>query len=1101
MIQKDEIKQRRQEIAEIRHADSVYRDIVARENERENHEKRWFWELLQNAKDSIEKNKTIKIKLEITEDQVSFSHTGNPFELDDILSLIIQGSSKNNKEGKTGRFGTGFITTYLLSRKVRIQGKLINNQGCFNFLLDRDAVNNSDFLDLQRKSNDEFDSSIRDCSYLDEEEYQTKFTYYLEDKGRETANIGLKFFDELIPIVQLFNEQIESVTIINNENTKTYKKNLISSYKENSISEWQTFTVIDGIDKPCFKAYIQKNEEFDSCIITEKQDDKEIITTLNNNYPRLFYTFPLIGTEDIGIPIIVNSECFNPRVERDGIYLNDDNQVNKAILEKSIKESLKTFAELFNIKNISGIYELFNFTTSKNYDWIDHDWLKLIKIDIINSLSSMNIIQFYKSNNEYTCLNNLTIPYTENIANIQDIWELFSYISGKNIPMESEHINWINVSKNISQIMNKNICDFNFILDINKLIIFIENKKTLVELKNSLNDVFRWLNMFYALIIKEKEIFPLDKNIALNQKGNLIKTENISWDKCEDDELLNLSDLINLNFYDNLFSRDIIKTSINSVKEISTQYITEQVLLALNNKSEMEYNNTNYQKCNARFLKWLIIEDKKETIKDLKILFGMGKKENEELICDHFPKSEPLPLAPKSYIKIEFPLYANLIREKDCLNEIYNEFLSEDDYNYLDKNGFIYRKPLIKKSTKATLSILEDILINEKDMDELKNNEGKLKKDFLIELSDFAYLTTTEGHIYDRNTTQKSSLERIIFFLTEAVEKDMFLDKDIQEINISDTEKPILIKLRQCRWIHRAKRLSWICVKTEDSETKYIKETPSSKNISELLKGDDILVRILRGEKQQKFLNKLNVSVSDLIRSTLSSEELKLNWDRAIINMITSNADPELVQEIFNDPNIKNVYEKKKRDRELIKRNQSIGKLIEDLFREYIEKIKDSGISINITREPFGSDFLLSEESSDLVNNDGQCEGFKLNEWLVELKATGREYAAMTQLQAETAKNKKENYALIVVPLDGTEPDINYLKKNAKVVVDIGTRMGDVLQDFNEFEQRKTKLHIGKDGISVKLEDQNIRFLISTNIWNNYGKSIEDLIYLISKKA
>ena len=133
MIQKEQIKQERQRIAGTIHADSVYRDIVARENEREDYEKRWFWELLQNAKDSVEENQSIKVKIEITDDQISFLHTGSPFELDDILSLIIQGSSKNNKEGKTGKFGTGFITTYLLSKEVCITGKLTNDLGCFSF--------------------------------------------------------------------------------------------------------------------------------------------------------------------------------------------------------------------------------------------------------------------------------------------------------------------------------------------------------------------------------------------------------------------------------------------------------------------------------------------------------------------------------------------------------------------------------------------------------------------------------------------------------------------------------------------------------------------------------------------------------------------------------------------------------------------------------------------------------------------------------------------------------------------------------------------------------------------------------------------------------
>jgi hypothetical protein len=306
MIQKEQIQQRRQHIAEVRHADSVYRDIVARENEREDYEKRWFWELLQNAKDSVEDNQSIQVKIEISENEISFSHTGNPFELDDILSLIIQGSSKNNKEGKTGRFGTGFMTTYLLSKEVYITGKLNDNQGCFHFLLNRDATDNEHFFKLQQESNKEFDESIREESYLGVDKFQTKFTYSLGEKGKATAKVGLQCLDELIPITQLFNEQIESVIVVENGSSKTFSKTLIKTHELGSINEWEITTLIDGSVNTCLKAYIQKDEKF---------------FPLTKNYPRLYYTFPLIGTEEIGIPIIINSTQFDPRVERDGVYL------------------------------------------------------------------------------------------------------------------------------------------------------------------------------------------------------------------------------------------------------------------------------------------------------------------------------------------------------------------------------------------------------------------------------------------------------------------------------------------------------------------------------------------------------------------------------------------------------------------------------------------------------------------------------------------------------------------------------------------------------------------------------------------------------------
>jgi hypothetical protein len=361
-------------------------------------------------------------------------------------------------------------------------------------------------------------------------------------------------------------------------------------------------------------------------------------------------------------------------------------------------------------------------------------------------------------------------------------------------------------------------------------------------------------------------------------------------------------------------------------------------------------------------------------------------------------------------------------------------------------------------------------------------------------LTDFAYLTTTDGHIYGRNTTQKSSLERFKFLLSEAVEKDTFFDSDIQEVTIEGLENPI--HFRKCLWVYRAKHLNWVNVKTEskNSETKFINETPSSKNLSEILKGDESLVKTIRGLRQQNFLNKLGVGVSDLIRNTLPTDELRLSWDKAITNMITSDADPELVQEIFNDPNIRKEYEKRLNERKLINRNQTIGKLIEDLFKEYIEQLRESGVIINIHREPFGSDYILTEESSDLVNNENQREGFRINNWLVELKATGKEHASMTPLQAKTATEQKDNYSLIVVPLDGTEPDIEYLRRNAKVISSIGHKIDTVFSDFNEVEIKKNKLNNGQDGISVTIEDQNIRFRVSSAVWSSGQTDIETFI-------
>jgi hypothetical protein len=432
-----------------------------------------------------------------------------------------------------------------------------------------------------------------------------------------------------------------------------------------------------------------------------------------------------------------------------------------------------------------------------------------------------------------------------------------------------------------------------------------------------------------------------------------------------------------------------------------------------------------------------------------------------------------------------------LVRDKDCLNEVYNEFLDEFDYEFLDKNKFIHKSPLVTKTENASIKLLEHLLVNEEDLNLLRDEEGLLKNKFEITYSDFAYLTAADGFIYARNTTQKSSYERLKFLLTEAVEKDIFFDSDIQEVNIEGIDFPI--SFRKCRWVYRAKRLNWVNIKTEGetTETKFVSETPSSKNLSELIKSDEALVKTIRGSRQQSFLNKLGVGVSDLIRNTLANDELKLSWDMAITNMITSDANPELVQEIFNDPNVRKEYEKRLNERKLIARNQTIGKLIEDLFTEYIESLRESGATINIKREPFGSDYIISEESSDFVNSKNEREAFKINNWLIELKATKMTHASMTPLQAKTATEQKEKYSLVVVPLSDSEPDIEYLRRNAKVITNIGHRIETVFRDFTDVENKKDILSDGQNGISVNIEDQNIRFKVSSDIWLSEPTNIE----------
>lgn len=68
------------------------------------------------------------MRIEIRDDKLIFAHNGDPFRVSDLESLVAQYSSKaeenNVNTETTGKYGTGFITTYIVSRKVRIKGLL-----------------------------------------------------------------------------------------------------------------------------------------------------------------------------------------------------------------------------------------------------------------------------------------------------------------------------------------------------------------------------------------------------------------------------------------------------------------------------------------------------------------------------------------------------------------------------------------------------------------------------------------------------------------------------------------------------------------------------------------------------------------------------------------------------------------------------------------------------------------------------------------------------------------------------------------------------------------------------------------------------------------
>lgn len=126
MSYSDKLKQSQQKAYSAQTATKILKDLDdLRMGENKASERRWIWELLQNAKDVGFED--VKVSVEVNFDKsnsfVEFRHNGKPFSVDNITFLIEQVSTKERKliEGEkpktTGKFGTGRLFKILCQVK------------------------------------------------------------------------------------------------------------------------------------------------------------------------------------------------------------------------------------------------------------------------------------------------------------------------------------------------------------------------------------------------------------------------------------------------------------------------------------------------------------------------------------------------------------------------------------------------------------------------------------------------------------------------------------------------------------------------------------------------------------------------------------------------------------------------------------------------------------------------------------------------------------------------------------------------------------------------------------------------------------------------
>ena len=512
---------------------------------------RWIWELIQNAKDCP--NSSGQIDIEINFDQagrkVEFKHNGKLFTTKNIVYLIEQVSTKERTRdsASTGKFGTGFLTTNLLSPIVTISGLLHDEEDAdiaqFEVTLDRSGNSIDELKASIKNSCEQLESNTTNISYsITGNEMNTAFAYILDDSGVTAAQNGLENFLITAPYVFAFVSELNKITINNNGEVSVYTRT-----QEGVTHSSNVFVSRICKNDSCKPINILtiKDDTLMLAVEIKRYNHENHIVSYDEKLPRLFCDFPLLGTHDFSFPVVINSRNFDPNEPRNGIILyGNDSAQNKSILEKACN-LYASLIEYFVQNEYKDIYNVVRLSAIERKDWIDQQWYEEEVISILKqtiSESQMFIMvngSKQKLYDEWESDENIFL-LSDDVKEIRDsVWCLSSQL------FPHKHVQFEDVDNWYHSLWNE--CRNYGVIE---LINEVEKIGTLAKLEKIIPDAIEWLKQLYSLIYgkcsENSEISRRDNKIFPNQHGDFCVMSELKVDSGIDEAYKETATLIGI---------------------------------------------------------------------------------------------------------------------------------------------------------------------------------------------------------------------------------------------------------------------------------------------------------------------------------------------------------------------------------------------------------------------------------------------------------------------------------------------------------------------------------------------------------------------------
>ena len=1079
MISKDEIKDR---VLTENTAQGILNHLRELESNRARMQRRWIWELLQNARDAAADDDThLVASVELGDGELVFQHNGRGFTMEEVAHLIYHGSTKLEDEKTIGQYGSGFLTTHLLSTDIDVSGQLDDGRP-FDFHLKREIGSAKALSDSMDRAWDEFDASTE--AVVDS--FTTRFRYPVADDSAGAVQEGIETLRQCAPFVVVFNRQFRRINIESLEATTTFE--VVERVPLDAGLQTVTVRVSEN-GSLREQRYLLAEGALASVTIPMAPTDNGAICLPLERIPRLFLGFPLVGTETFSFPAVINSFAFTPTENRDGVFLgqSDDeaNHTNQAVVAEACDLHIKLIAFVTESRWVN-ISTLANLPAISEQTWLSRDWIHSQLGQLVSQVRQTPAVI-----NGDAALSpaESIVPLAREAERTEALWNLLSGVKvfRQKLPARSEADGWRDAVGSWAVITDVDAMSFDEGYDGSRLASFLEaatkdedtNFGTLKRLEDVLEDevdAVEWLDRLYRFLVNDGfDSLIRESQIVLDQAEYFDKLSNLHRDNDIAEELKVIGDdILGMRIRENL--RDTRLTSLVDEPgkgDQTNKDVVQEIIDKLEELCDEETLGNKFTQASPRLLAWLVSKEDWNHLTN----FPAFSTRPDDGICEVLRLGQKggedveVPLAPTKAWTEDLQQYADLFPWRYIMAEQFFAVMPEADaWQLLSEQGYV-RTDVAVKGNKAHGDFLPDEPLA----------DGEHKTVDAVAVTDLVFLARDRIGIMARVRDSQARARLFWRFLTEWL---ITRDPEGLEPRTADCECGASHRYYPAMWLVPVVKNSWV------PQGNDIRDRASAQSLAALLRGSGWTPDALGDNSTAlKLLEAMRVTRFDLMRYfVVSDEESRSALDNTMTNILASTGGDlshvrDFVEDMKTDKDLPQHLAERRERRRIVHENHRLGGLVEDLVEEVL---KDEGFTVK--RTGIGSDF---EIQYDMVE-DGEEIGIELSKndrtWLVEVKATREQRVRMTARQAETAVQRGNGFLLCVVPVIDSETNLakDNIRGKMRFVQNIGPRIQPLCAELDELnELRDVATTPSNSDIQLEIEAGTARIRVDNAAWQD----------------